>query len=680
MDRLGNKIVSQRTIQRQAVAQAQHIMATTSAAVTDEDVSSDVSYDPVQISSSERSVNTHAGNIPEDSIHVHNFMSDDDLESILHTSEELIDEVHDSESHDLSSSDEDDNPTFKEQLREWVLNSGTPICHVNSLLALLQPHFPSLPKDGRTLLNTRREYVIDNIAGGKYHHFGVEHGIKICLQQYAHLCDLDELSLQLNIDGVPLFKSSSESFWPILGLLQQEQKSEPFIIGLWIGHSKPKDPNAFLQKFIDEMSQIEMNGICYNDKTYRIKIANFICDTPARSFVKQSKGHSGYYGCDYCVQTGVYYMHRMTFPERNAPLRTDVMFDEMDCEEHHTGETLLRQLNVGLVSQFPLDYMHLICLGIMKKMLGIWSSGPLHVRLGHNTIKSISESILKLKQYLPREFVRKGRTLNEIDRWKATEFRTFLLYTGPVILKERLSDVLYKNFLMLFVGITILSSATFCSQYCDYADELLKLFVGHFEEAYGKEMIVYNVHALTHLASHCKLYGAVDKFSAFPFENFLQSIKKLVRKPHLPLEQVIRRVAEKMIIKKQKNEGKIYCKKKHNSGPIPDGINACSQYEQLHMNNETLSIKRPDNVVQINGEICIIRNIVIYDNTRHIICQKFRKKQPFFKYPLDSSKLNILSVCDLQQRILQFSPEDITAKIVLLPLNDRYIAIPMLQQ
>ena len=118
------------------------------------------------------------------------------------------------------------------------------------------------------MLNTRREYVIDNIAGGKYHHFGVENGIKICLQQYAHLSDLDELSLQLNIDGVPLFKSSSESFWPILGLLQQEQNPGPFIIGLWIGHSKPKDSNAFLQKFIEEMSEIELNGISYNDKTY----------------------------------------------------------------------------------------------------------------------------------------------------------------------------------------------------------------------------------------------------------------------------------------------------------------------------------------------------------------------------------------------------------------------------
>ena len=51
----------------------------------------------------------------------------------------------------------------------------------------------------------------------------------------------------------------------------------------------------------------------------------------------------------------------MTFPETDAPLRTDEMVDE----EHLVQLCALRRLSpsLGLVSQFTLNYMHLVCLG-----------------------------------------------------------------------------------------------------------------------------------------------------------------------------------------------------------------------------------------------------------------------------------------------------------------------------
>lgn len=93
-----------------------------------------------------------------------------------------------------------------------------------------------------------------------------------------------------------------------------------------------------------------------------------------------------------------------------------------------------------MVSQFPLDYMHLVCLGVMKR------------RLGSRVIDDISQHLLNLKSHIPSEFARKPRSLKEIDRWKATEFRQFLLYTGPVVLAEILHPNMYKNFLLLSVG------------------------------------------------------------------------------------------------------------------------------------------------------------------------------------------------------------------------------------
>lgn len=42
------------------------------------------------------------------------------------------------------------------------------------------------------------------------------------------------------------------------------------------------------------------------------------------------------------------------------------MFDEMSDEEHHLGVSTLSAAGVGMVSQFVLDYMHLVCLGVVK--------------------------------------------------------------------------------------------------------------------------------------------------------------------------------------------------------------------------------------------------------------------------------------------------------------------------
>jgi hypothetical protein len=58
---------------------------------------------------------------------------------------------------------------------------------------------------------------------------------------------------------------------------------------------------------------------------------------PAKDFVKEIKGHSGYYGCNKCVQRGEW-QGKMTFPASDSPLRTDASFDEMPFEEHHIDQ------------------------------------------------------------------------------------------------------------------------------------------------------------------------------------------------------------------------------------------------------------------------------------------------------------------------------------------------------
>jgi len=62
----------------------------------------------------------------------------------------------------------------------------------------------------------------------------------------------------------------------------------------------------------------------------------------------------------------------MCFPEINAQLRTDVDF-RLRKKEKYVGYSILLEIpNFDLVNNVPLDYMHLIWLGVMRKLLYMW--------------------------------------------------------------------------------------------------------------------------------------------------------------------------------------------------------------------------------------------------------------------------------------------------------------------
>ena len=298
------------------------------------------------------------------------------------------------------------------------------------------------------------------------------------------------------------------------------------------------------------MSEIQANGLSHNGRIYCVSVGGFICDKPARSFLKCVKGHSGTYGCDKCTQSGVYIAGRMTFPVTKAPLRTDVpdvAFGEMVDDAYHHERYPLCQLALSMVTAFPLDYMHLVCLGVMK-LFAWWFKGPLECRIGHHVKTLISSNLLPYQPFVSKEFVRKPRDLAEVDRWKATEFRQFLLYLGPVTLTGLIDLAMYNNFMLfpvamyIYIYIHTLASSLLCHEKEDDTQNYLELFVGHCSDWYEPTSTVYNVHALVHLVQDVKVYGCLDKFSAFPFESFIDMLKKLVRKPSHPLQQVIKRL------------------------------------------------------------------------------------------------------------------------------------------
>lgn len=81
-----------------------------------------------------------------------------------------------------------------------------------------------------------------------------------------------------------------------------------------------------------------------------------------------------------------------------------------------------------------------------EKIITFVANGLLIVRLTANDVNKISDALIELRKIIPSDFNRKPRTLKYMKLWKATELRLFLLYLGPVVLKNILQKELYDTF------------------------------------------------------------------------------------------------------------------------------------------------------------------------------------------------------------------------------------------
>lgn len=257
----------------------------------------------------------------------------------------------------------------------------------------------------------------------------------------------------------------------------------------------------------------------------------------------------------------------------NHPNRTDATFESREDENYHTGVSPLSKLDCGLVSKFAIDYMHCVLLGVMKKLLHRWVIGPhTKVKLSSKDVQMLSLKLTSLSIFIPKEINRKPRNLLELPRYKATEFRTFLLYLGPVVLSNIIDVALYEHFLLLHVAITMLCSKKHLTELSTkQANLFLKTFIEHGEKLYGTEFAIYNVHLLCHLCDDVKRFGPLDAFSTFPFENYLGQLKKLLKSSTKPLAQIYRRVSEMehtMATTMHNNQSVVSHHMSHNLGPM----------------------------------------------------------------------------------------------------------------
>jgi hypothetical protein len=255
-----------------------------------------------------------------------------------------------------------------------------------------------------------------------------------------------------------------------------------------------------------------------------------------------------------------------------------------------------------------------------------------------------------------------------------------------VVLPGIVSEEVFNHFMLLSVGIRLLAHPVHHNSFNTYAHQLLEMFVQQSSTLYGPEFVVYNVHGLVHMSAEVKAHGCLDSFSAFPFENALKTVKRLVRKAEGPLSQVIRRLSElQEFCRKPVPSSGSSCipKFEHLRGPVPDGYGSGRQFEKLQYKTIYVQCNSADDCIVVkNFGPVVVENIIQMPNhDLYFVCKMFGNQNSLFSYPLDSTSLDILKVSGLSDKYITVPVTDIEAKCAKLPCgknSSQFAVIPLL--
>lgn len=178
------------------------------------------------------------------------------------------------------------NDEFRKEIKEWALEFNITQRALKKLMNIVNKLLPNiLPADPRTLLQTPVSIEVQKIGDdGLYWH----QGLIFCLNKiYQHFQNTKSIAININIDGLPIYKSSKDEFWPILFNITEFPNLKPMTIGIYHGKGKPSSVADFLSPFVEEVKLILENGIIFeNGQKLKLKIRCFISDSPARAFIK----------------------------------------------------------------------------------------------------------------------------------------------------------------------------------------------------------------------------------------------------------------------------------------------------------------------------------------------------------------------------------------------------------
>lgn len=584
-----------------------------------------------------------------------------------------------------------DEEKIERVVTEWSTEDKTVSnSSITRLLKKFREYYPSIPKWYATLRRKSFGQIqYSSMRNGTYAHFPDWYQNMASYLEYTGF-QSNEVEIIINIDGIPLFKDSRRYHaYPIL-VKPDWQPTKIFVAGLYV--SETPDSNKmpavkqFLCQFKEDLTLLQNRGISVGDVDVNVSICAIVCDAPARAELKGIVGHCSYNSCERCIQHGQYVNGHVVLQKTDAPLRNNQSFVTGKDASHHkqkAKESPLYSLGVDFVRDFPLDYMHLVCLGVMRRLMMRWKSSKqkeIKRHLSYNASILFNREIEKISSSLPSDFNRRLRGgLTSVKFWKASEFRTFLLYVGVLVLCKPsiVPNEIYHHFLHLSVAMRVLLMDHQLSN-LPIVQNIMIDFVNSSSILYGTTFLSYNVHSLIHLTQDYMKFGNLDKVSAFVFESFLGvHIKGCLRAKFQPIKQISNYVS--MLNSKklpslgsQQVEG-------IRLGPVKKQVQAdmpCC-HKSLHWKGKVLKAgqlgSRDNGIALKNGRVGIIKSI----EKESMCVQLFENESELFESPCKSSMVGIkkLKVLSREQCIMY---DDLKAKVFIIVRKNSCVSIELL--
>lgn len=407
--------------------------------------------------------------------------------------------------------------------------------------------------------------------------------MKDVIQLHEKVCPSHSTVIQLSLDGVQEAKSSVVSLDTYSVNFQKCRNIYPIRI------IRPTNKEKY-----DEQEEIRSVLEDINDNELIIHSAIF--DRIKRSVIKCIMGHSSYYACEYCESPAQLLVVEPTegsqrtakkhlvwpYDTRNGKLRTLNNIIDIANQTVANGRPLERHAAKGIkgkshfleqprfhfIRDIPSEYMHLMCLGVVKRLT------ELNFRVGENrervTTRRLTDPQL-FNSYIrdtqsPREFGRRCRNL-DFTVYKAEEFRNLVLFFFPLVIK--CIDPVHVDEIKLWylIAFIIRSCVIPNTEFRTIPDREIKNACDNsyrlYQKLYGKTNCTFSVHVMF---SHLLLIRGSQPLtfrSAFKFESFFSEMKDMYAPGTVStIKQILQNCYMKRAMENHKCEKTIFFDKK----------------------------------------------------------------------------------------------------------------------